>query len=80
MHVKIRAPDAALESFLYLITLLDAFLVISERCFHRAGLDCENIDPTSGSILERRTASELIRAYPGALPPGAAEFFKSWWK
>jgi hypothetical protein len=79
-HVKIRAPDTALESFLYLITLLDAFLVISERCFHTAGLDCENIDPASGTILERRTASELICAYLGALPPGTVEFFRSWWR
>lgn len=79
-HVKLQMPVAALESLVFLITLLDAFLVVSEKCLGSAGLACQNIDPSSGSLLEKRVASELIHNFEAALPASSAAFFRSWWK
>jgi len=51
--VKLKTPAAAIESTRLLLILLDAFLIVSEICFHAAGLVCENIDPSSGRPLLR---------------------------
>jgi len=78
--IRIKAPAAAMESLLLLIILLDAFLVISERCFGSNGITCESIDPNTGKLLEERVAQSLISDFEGILPPGSKDLFLMWWK
>jgi hypothetical protein len=80
IFVKLKNPAAALESTHLLLILLDAFLIVSEICFQAAGLVCENIDQSSRTPLEKRTARGLASEFAAILPPTRGASIESWWK
>jgi hypothetical protein len=80
IKIQIKSPEATIESAFLLIVLLDAFLVVSEKCFLPQGLACSSIDSTSGLMVADRKATALVSEYAAVLPTDAVARFQSWWQ
>jgi hypothetical protein len=78
--VQLKSPDTVRESLRLLLILLDAVLVVSELCFKDYGLDCENINSSTGEIFESRKVSRLMLEYADVLPGGSLSSFNDWWR
>jgi len=76
--VKIRSPAAARESMLLLSIVVDAFLVVSEMCFSRHGLRCDNFDENQRGLVQNRFVQQCIEKFSSCLPRDAQEIFAEW--
>jgi hypothetical protein len=79
LNIEIKSPEAARESALYLIILLDGLLTVSEICFGSFGPERQSVDIENSKLLENRPAAALIPEYLSILPADAAATFQQWW-
>lgn len=66
------------ESILLLLLVLDAFLVVGEKCFSSNGLRCENVDDKTGVLVRDRFVQKCMVEFKSILPRDSHDMFVNW--